>query len=348
MLLNAYARYSRLPLATIVTVTSTLRKQPRPRGQLYGLDVREDVGKRIRSHREESNLSLRELARRLGISPSAVSQIETGKSKPSANTLYAVIHELGLSADDLFSPMGPAAAPASPGRRVAVTSRRWPIGLDVREDVGQRIRAYREESNLSLRELARRLGISPSAVSQIETGKSRPSVSTLYAVIDELGLTVDALFSPIGPAQVPNPPAARAAAVQPGLPPVDGSGLVQRLEDRATIELESGVRWERLTPSGEDDFEFVHMVYEVGGSSSPDGRFIRHPGHEYGVLLSGTLEVALGFDVHRLKAGDSIRFDSTVPHLVRNAGDKPATCIWCTVGRHDVEPPASGPADGVL
>jgi transcriptional regulator with XRE-family HTH domain len=321
--------------------TPTLRKKPPPRGRLYGLGVRDDVGKRIRSHREESNLSLRELARRVGISPSAVSQIETGKSKPSVNTLYAVIHELGLSVDDLFSPMGPAAAPASPGRRAAVTSRRWPIGLDVREDVGQRIRAYREESNLSLRELARRLGISPSAVSQIETGKSKPSVSTLYAVIDELGLAVDALFSPIGPAQVPKPPAARAAAA-PGVARDDGRGLVQRLEDRATIDLESGVRWERLTPSGDDDLEFVHMVYEVGGSSSPDGRFMRHPGHEYGVVLSGTLEVALGFDTHRLKTGDSIRFDATVPHLVRNAGDKPAKCIWCTVGRRGDELPPDG------
>src|SRR5919204_2377276 len=67
------------------------------------LAVRDDVGRRIREHREQSNLSLRELARRLGISPSAISQIETGKSRPSVSTLYAIVSELGMSLDELFS-----------------------------------------------------------------------------------------------------------------------------------------------------------------------------------------------------------------------------------------------------
>src|ERR671935_2720317 len=65
----------------------------------------------------------------------------------------------------------------------------------VDEDVGRRLRAQRERTELSLRELARRLGISPSAISQIETGKSRPSVSTLYAIVSELGMSLDELFS---------------------------------------------------------------------------------------------------------------------------------------------------------
>ncbi|MGZ4334693.1 MAG: helix-turn-helix domain-containing protein [Gaiellaceae bacterium] len=308
------------------------RAPSRRRGADFG--VRDDVGSRIRSHREESNLSLRELARRLGISPSAVSQIETGKSRPSVNTLYAVIDELSLSVDDLFSPMGPAAAPGSAGAAVA-TSRRWPVGLELREDVGRRIRAHREETNLSLRELARRLGISPSSMSQIETGKSRPSVSTLYAVIDELGLAVDALFGPIGPARVPAKPETRTSSRSQAA----AGGTVQRRKTRAAIEIESGVRWERLTPGPDDSLEFVHMTYGVGGASTPDDRFGSHPGREYGVVIHGTLEVGLGFDTYRLEAGDSIRFESTVPHLIRNVGREPATCIWCVVGEREGDEP---------
>ena len=57
----------------------------------------------------------------------------------------------------------------------------------VEDDIGPRLRRHREERQLSLRELARRLGISPSAISQFETGKSRLSVSTLYAIVTELG-----------------------------------------------------------------------------------------------------------------------------------------------------------------
>jgi transcriptional regulator with XRE-family HTH domain len=308
----------------------TLRKPELSRRRSTGLDVREDVGKRIRTHREDSNLSLREFARRLGISASAVSQIETGKSRPSVNTLYAVIDELGLSVDDLFSPLGPAGVPPRPvGSPAREPTTRQLTGLDVREDVGKRIRTHREDSNLSLREFARRLGISPSAVSQIETGKSRPSVNTLYAVIDELGLSFDDLVSPLGPAGVPAPPSSRPAHATP----VDNAS-VQRVEGRAAIELESGVRWERLTPGVDGEVDFLDVVYEVGGSSSHDGRLLRHPGREYGVVIAGTIEVALGFETHTLRPGDSIRFDATVPHLVRNVGDEPAECIWCMIGRH--------------
>jgi transcriptional regulator with XRE-family HTH domain len=227
-----------------------------------------------------------------------------------------------------------------PTRTKAGTPRRRVAGhgvreLGVREDIGERIRTRRESSNLSLREFARRLGISASAVSQIETGKSRPSVTTLYAVIDELGLSVDDLFSPLGPAGVPaRPGVTPAAAMRRLVPPkAEEHPCVQRGEDRAVIELESGVRWERLTPDADAEVDFLQVVYEVGGCSSHDGRLIRHAGREYGVVLDGTLEVALGFETHRLGPGDSIRFDSSVPHLVRNVGDEPARCIWCTTGR---------------
>src|SRR5581483_10456782 len=81
---------------------------------------------------------------------------------------------------------------------MATTTRKRGAGRtrsSVEEDVGRRLRARREEHGLSLRELARRLGISPSAISQIETGKSRPSVSTLYAIVSELGMSLDELFA---------------------------------------------------------------------------------------------------------------------------------------------------------
>jgi transcriptional regulator with XRE-family HTH domain len=234
----------------------------------------------------------------------------------------------------LFDPMSPTR------RKLETTSRRRVAGfgvreLGVREDVGRRIRSRREDSNMSLREFARRLGISASAVSQIETGKSRPSVTTLYAVIDELGLSVDDLFSPFGPAGVPPRPGGRVAGGSKRRSIV-GRSTVQRVEDRPAIELESGARWERLTPEPDADLDFLQVTYDVGGSSSHDGRLIRHSGHEYGVVLEGTVEVTLGFETHRLGPGDSIGFDAAVPHLVRNAGGTPARCIWCTTG-----PPAA-------
>ena len=59
---------------------------------------------------------------------------------------------------------------------------------------------------MSLRELARRLDVSPSLVSQIETGKIQPSVRTLYAIVSELGLSLDEIFELVGSTPSPRPP----------------------------------------------------------------------------------------------------------------------------------------------
>ncbi len=62
---------------------------------------------------------------------------------------------------------------------------------DAPSDLGPRLRAIRLRQGVGVRELARRLDLSPSSISQIETGKTRPSVRTLYALVSEFGVTVD-------------------------------------------------------------------------------------------------------------------------------------------------------------
>ena len=61
-----------------------------------------DLGSRLREERERARISQRELARRLGVSASLISQIESGQSKPSVSTLYAIVTELDVSLDDVF------------------------------------------------------------------------------------------------------------------------------------------------------------------------------------------------------------------------------------------------------
>ncbi len=205
------------------------------------------------------------------------------------------------------------------------------------DDVGPRLRAHREQRQLSLRELARRLSISPSALSQIETGKSRASVSTLYAIVSELGISLDELFGGHQPPRraAGRPPKAQAAAkARPaGEPAGLDSDRVQRSGTRHGIDLQSGVRWERLTAQPDAEADFLYVVYDVGGSSSQDDLFMRHAGREYGLVLSGTLEVTVGFETYALGPGDSISFDSTIPHRLRNTGSKPVTGVWLVIGR---------------
>jgi transcriptional regulator with XRE-family HTH domain len=199
------------------------------------------------------------------------------------------------------------------------------------EYIGRRLRDERERQGLSLRKLAAKLGISPSALSQIETGRSRPSVGTLYAIVSALELSFDELFAQSGRAASAAQPA-RAPTRHPRTVPGEEQ-IVQRAGERKTIELESGVRWERLNPIGERDVDFLEVVYDVGGASSRDNTFVHHAGREYGLVTSGTLKVTVGFEEHVLAPGDSICFDSAVPHRLETVGDEPAHAIWFVIGR---------------
>jgi transcriptional regulator with XRE-family HTH domain len=193
-------------------------------------------------------------------------------------------------------------------------------------DIGSRLREERERARISQRELARRLGVSASLISQIESGQSKPSVSTLYAIVSELGVSLDHIFQVHRSA---SPASGEAVEARRGA----GGGPVVRPPERHVIELDSGVRWERLTSHRHEDVDFLHVIYDVGGSSAADHRLMRHPGREYGFVISGRLHVRLGFDEHELGPGDSIAFDSTLPHRLWNGGDEPVHGIWFVVGR---------------
>jgi transcriptional regulator with XRE-family HTH domain len=198
-------------------------------------------------------------------------------------------------------------------------------------DVGERLREERKRQGVSQRELAARLGLSPSLISQIETGRSKPSVSTLYAIVTELHLSLDRLFG--GPEEEIGPEETGPEA-SPGAPSPP-RGPVVRPEERHVIELESDVRWERLTGDPEDDVDFMYVVYEVGGASAVNSSLMRHPGREYGYVISGRLGLQIGFRKHTLGPGDSIAFNSTQPHRLWTIGDEPVHAIWCVVGREE-------------
>jgi transcriptional regulator with XRE-family HTH domain len=185
-------------------------------------------------------------------------------------------------------------------------------------DIGEHLRARRHELGLSLRDLADQLGCSPSLISQIERGRANPSVSTLYSIVQALDVSLDELLFNERRATATDPP--------PG-------GPIQRATERHRIRLASGVLWERLTTVSEPGVEFLYVTYEVGGASSPADAFQRHAGHEWGYVLSGSLQVTIGFRQYLLEPGDAISLGSTTPHRLANAGDVPVHAIWFVLGR---------------
>jgi len=198
--------------------------------------------------------------------------------------------------------------------------------------LGERLRAARTARRLSLRELAGRLGVSPSLISQIETGRSNPSVSTLYAIAAELDVSIDEmLFSDRRSPEPAQPAGVEVGETGPRI--TTSAPPVQRAGSRHSIRLASGVNWDRLTTMSEPGIEFLHVTYEVGGASSPPDAFQRHPGHEWGYVLSGRLQVRIGFEQYILEPGDAISINSSIPHRLATIGDEPVEAIWFVLGR---------------
>ncbi len=219
--------------------------------------------------------------------------------------------------------------------------------------IGERLREERVRRGLSVRGLARDIGVSASLISQIETEKSKPSVSTLYAITTALGVSIEDLFDVnglTGQARPATPVSGSASAAtvlvdtgglhagrQRVLTPnrQDRVGPVIQPDDRDVLTLDSGVIWERLGQVPGVHVDFLRITYQPGGTSSSSGQLMRHSGTEYGYVLRGELILTLGFDEHRLQPGDAVCFDSTTPHGYHNDGPEPAVGIWFVLERTD-------------
>jgi mannose-6-phosphate isomerase-like protein (cupin superfamily)/DNA-binding XRE family transcriptional regulator len=218
-------------------------------------------------------------------------------------------------------------------------------GFDPETGLGPRLRLAREQRQVSVRELARRIGCSASLISQIERGVSVPSVGVLYSLATELETSLDHLLfgaeprRPAAPAPGPDasgsvsPGGVASGGVAPGSVASGSvaSDIVQRAGGRNIIDLASGVRWERLTPGADAMTDFLEVIYSPGGHSTDERRPLRHDGHEYGLVISGTLQANVGFESYELGPGDSIAFDSSTPHEYLNKTGEPVHAIWVVV-----------------
>ena len=252
------------------------------------------LGPRLRLVRGSRQLSVRELARRVGCSASLISQIERGISVPSVGVLYSLATELGSSLDYLLfgSAAGPdgvpvvEAGPAEAGPAEAGPAEAGPAEAGPAVDAGAAGAAERTE-----------------APDGTFGAPGASGVSGVSGVLGVLGVSESA-------------------------PP---SAIVQRGCDRRIIDLASGVRWERLTPQSEAMTDFLEVIYSPGGHSTDERRPLRHDGREYGLIVSGTLQANVGFESYELGPGDSIAFDSSTPHEYLNKTGDYVHAIWVVV-----------------
>ena len=171
-------------------------------------------------------------------------------------------------------------------------------------DPGGAVRALREQRGLTIASLARQVGISAAAISQIESGAVHPSVMTLRRLAAALAVPVFRLF----------------------LPADTAAASVVRRGERKTLGLaRAEAHYELLTPSLQGQLEVMEISMNPGQASAP-GR-ISHPGEECLVVTSGHGELELGDNVIDMHTGDAATFQGNIPHRLRNTGRGRLTAI---------------------
>ena len=172
------------------------------------------------------------------------------------------------------------------------------------DTIGEKLKTLRLQQKLTIKDVSQRTQLTKSLISQIENGKTLPSLKSLIALTTALGTTVGYLFSN----------------------DLESSEMVVRASERKVMHTRNGVTLYLLTPSLRNrKVEFLSVVYEKGASS---GILHAHNGEEYGIVLKGRLEVEVQDETYLLEEGDSIVINSEIPHKISNARDGTTEVIW--------------------
>ncbi|MEV5070424.1 cupin domain-containing protein [Microbacterium sp. LMI12-1-1.1] len=196
---------------------------------------------------------------------------------------------------------------------------------EVPAQIGPRLRTLRAATGRSLSSVAHELGISSSALSQIETGAMQPSVNRLIELVGVLGVPVSAIFDDTGVF------APRVDADHPDVTEALPGVLVAHAGDTHPAQLDQGVTYRRLSPAQLPGVDWFESTYPPGSASSVDGAMLVHAGYESGRVVSGELTFEFGDGSVRLGPGGSLSFSASRPHRVVNDTAEPAVAIWLTL-----------------
>ncbi len=191
--------------------------------------------------------------------------------------------------------------PAVAGRDLAGTASEEP-------GVGATIHRLREERHLSLKEVAARSGLTQSFLSQVERDLTSPSVASLRKVAQAFDVPLAALFQG---------------------PPMPSDRVVRRAERRQLIHPQRHWRDYLLTPNLKGKLQVILSIIEPGAGSGSEP-YAHDSDEECVVILRGRLEFWVGPDRYLLEEGDSIVFESRIPHRNWNPGPGQTEVLWIT------------------
>lgn len=173
--------------------------------------------------------------------------------------------------------------------------------------IGPKLRHQRKAMQMTLEDVATKVGCSESMVSKIETGRVNPTLNLLHKIASALDINLATLFSE-----------------------GDSSVVVSRSSDRPRFAASGerrggGIMLEPLVPHSPEGLLQANMqILQPGGTT---GDPISHFGHEMGFVLKGTIELEIEGKVYTLRENDSFHFWSDRLHTYRNPGTDTAQMI---------------------
>ncbi|MEN3319424.1 MAG: hypothetical protein V7643_2825 [Mycobacterium sp.] len=185
------------------------------------------------------------------------------------------------------------------------------VPLTAESVMGARIREFRQARKLTLRELAGRAATSPGFLSQLERGQVNASVGTLRRLCEGLGVTL--------PDLVTDPPAS--------------APRILRKHDRPEIHVSDTSAKYLLSQKPLRNLEVYVAEFAPGGTAGE--AYVHDDSQEILLVIAGTVTLELDGAKHRLDAGDSAEYRTSVPHTVHNHGGERAELLWI------VSPPTS-------
>ena len=176
---------------------------------------------------------------------------------------------------------------------------------DIQVNVGERVKAVRKSRDLNLEDISQRTGMDISLLEQIENGTVAPPLGEVIKLAKALDMKIGYFIS--GEENRPF--------------------TIVRADDRKVVSRYDSLKGEHygyeyvsLAPHKKDRHMEPFMV-TLRPVETEDERST-HDGQEFIFVLTGVMEVRLGDETHILEPGDTIYYDSTVPHLVKCHGQK--------------------------
>lgn len=171
--------------------------------------------------------------------------------------------------------------------------------------LGRRVRRIRQDKGLTLKQIEAKVGVSATHISEIERGKTSPTIQALEKIASALEVLPSHLID---------------------LPPVSKPAVLRRQELKP-ISMNSGtIRLEPISDRGVcSEMSIFFATIEGNGQV---GGVPGHRGEEFCYVLNGFLEVVVDGTPHVLRSGDTIHFKATRPHQIRNLTHEPVRTLW--------------------